>query len=231
MSRYTGNHMKTVLITGIGRGIGRAEAHKFLKEGFRVFGTSTTGAVDYSHENLKIFQLDLRSPESIAACISALEAADVSLDVLLNNAGVLLDEDDTVLNSEKLRATLDVNLIGTVAFTEKALSLVKKGGIVVFTASTAGSLALTGHETHWLNHYPAYKISKAALNMYMRTLASRLKPEGITVISVHPGWVKTEMGGEDADITPEAAAEGIYNAISSCPETGTFRFGTETLPW
>jgi NAD(P)-dependent dehydrogenase (short-subunit alcohol dehydrogenase family) len=223
--------MKTVLITGIGRGIGKAEAQKFLKEGFRVFGTSTSGAVDYSHENLTVFELDLQSSESIAACVSALEAAGASLDILLNNAGVLLDEDNMVLDSEKLRATLEVNLIGTAAFTEKALPLVKKNGIIVFTASTAGSLALTGHETHWPNHYPAYKISKAALNMYMRTLASRLEPEGITVISVHPGWVKTEMGGEEADVTPEVAVEGIYDAIFSSPETGTFRFGKETLPW
>lgn len=223
--------MKTVLITGIGRGIGKAEAQKFLKEGFRVLGTSTSGTADYSHENLTVFELDLQSSESIAACVSALETAGASLDVLLNNAGVLLDEDNMVLDSDKLRATLEVNLIGTAAFTEKALPLVKKNGIIVFTASTAGSLALTGHETHWPDHYPAYKISKAALNMYMRTLASRLKPEGITVISVHPGWVKTEMGGEEADITPEVAAEGIYDAISSDPETGTFRFGKETLPW
>lgn len=223
--------MRTVLITGASKGIGKAEAQKFLAEGFRVFGTSTTGKVDYSHKNLRILPLDLRSSESIAACASAIAKTRTLFDVVINNAGVLLDDEDTVLIPEKLRATLEVNLIGTAEFTERILPSVKKEGIIVMTSSTAGSLGLAEAADHYPLHYPAYKISKAALNMYMRTLARRVRDTGPVVISVHPGWVKTDMGGEEADTTPEEAAEGIYHTIVSQPKNGDFLFRGQHIPW
>ena len=85
--------------------------------------------------------------------------------------------------------------------------------------------------SHFPYHYPSYKISKAALNMYTRTLALRLKESDIIVSSVHPGWARTDMGGQDADISPEEAAEGIYGVATSKPETGQFWFRGKHLPW
>jgi Dehydrogenases with different specificities (related to short-chain alcohol dehydrogenases) len=223
--------MQTVLITGATKGIGKALAQKFLREGYRVFATSME-ALDYAHEDLKVFPLDLRSPESIAACASEIEQTRMPVDILINNAGVLLDEDETMLVPERLRATLEVNLIGTAAFTEAILPFVSAQGSIVMISSTAGSLALVDHpSSHYPRHYPAYKISKAALNMYMRTLALRLGDTGITVFSVHPGWVRTDMGGEEADLAPEEAAEGLYETIISRPQTGGFYFKKERLPW
>ena len=67
--------------------------------------------------------------------------------------------------------------------------------------------------------------------MYTCTLALRLKDSDITVSSVHPGWVKTDIGGQEADITPDQAAEGIFDVAVSRPETGKFWFGKEKLPW
>ncbi|MEK7099530.1 MAG: SDR family NAD(P)-dependent oxidoreductase, partial [Patescibacteria group bacterium] len=175
--------MQTILITGTSKGIGKAVAQKFLSGGFQVFGTSTSGIVDYSHDNLRVFKLDLRSSESIATCVAEIEKTDVSFDIVLNNAGVLRDEEEIALVPKKLRETLEVNLIGTADFTERILQLVKKDSLIAFTSSTAGSLELTGDaKDHWPKHYPAYKISKAALNMYMRTLALRLKSFGTIVL-------------------------------------------------
>ncbi|HCR52061.1 TPA: SDR family oxidoreductase [Candidatus Kaiserbacteria bacterium] len=224
-------HMRTALITGVSKGIGKAEAQKLLAEGFHVFGTSTTGKIDYAHKNLQIIPLDLKSSESIAACASAIAKTKTMFNVVINNAGVLLDDEDTVLIPEKLRATLEVNLIGTAEFTERVLSSVKKEGIIVMTSSTAGSLQLAETADHYPLHYPAYKISKAALNMYMRTLARRLRDTGPIVLSVHPGWVKTDMGGEEADTTPEEAAEDIYHTIVSRPKNGVFLFRGRHIPW
>jgi NAD(P)-dependent dehydrogenase (short-subunit alcohol dehydrogenase family) len=224
--------MQTVLITGVGRGIGKALSNVFLEKGFFVLGTSTTGTVDYAHENLLVYQLDLSSSENIETCVKAIQNRDKKIDVLINNAGVLLDDDDTVLIPEKLRSTLEVNLVGTTDFTERMLPGMTSYGHIIFISSTAGSLEYTGHlESHWPNHYPAYKISKAALNMYMRTLAQRLKKDGLIVSSVHPGWVKTDMGGAEADISPEEAADGIYQFALTSPETGFFWFKGEKLPW
>ncbi|HAO64469.1 TPA: hypothetical protein DCQ44_00620 [Candidatus Taylorbacteria bacterium] len=221
--------MKNVLITGISKGIGKALAQKFLKEGFFVFGTATNGGVDFTDNNLSVIQLELTSKESIDACASTILQSGKKIDILINNAGGLFDEDDTVVVADKLRKTLEVNLIGPIDLTEQILSAINSGGHIVNLSSTAGSLSLVGHESHFEGHYPAYKISKAAVNMYTRTLALRLKD--IIVSSVHPGWVKTNMGGSDADVTPEEAAENIFKLAISNPETGQFWFNGKKLPW
>ena len=241
--------LKTVLITGVSKGIGRALAEKFLIEGYRVIGTSTTGHVDYSHPDLAIHQLELTSPESIDKCCADIQRlteatkathddAKISIDILINNAGALFDDDETRVVIEKLRKTLEVDLIGTIDFTEHIIPIINKDGHIVSLASSAGSLTDTDMEdaktSHFPFHYPAYKISKCALNMYTRTLAMRMQHEdkrGIVVSSVHPGWVKTDMGGNDADVTPEEAASHIYKLAISRPETGQFWFEDKKFPW
>ena len=130
-----------------------------------------------------------------------------------------------------MRKTLDVNLIGTIDFTQQMLAHLASKSHIVNISSTAGSLSLVGKVSHCMGHYPAYKISKAALNMYARTLALELADTGIIVSCVHPGWVKTDIGGQEADLTPEQAAEGIYGLAISHPESGGFWFAGKPLPW
>lgn len=228
--------MKNILITGIGRGIGKALAEKFLAEGHNVIGTTQTGSSDITNDRLKVYKLDLSSDESIEMCARSIKESGVVVDMLINNAGGLFDDEITHVIIEKLRQTLNVNLIGTINFTEHTLPFISKNGHIINISSSAGSLSETDYHTHshHPNQYPAYKISKAALNMYTRTLAMRLSKEdenGITVSSVHPGWVKTEMGGEEAPMTPEEAAEHIYKLAISKPETGQFWFKGEKYPW
>ncbi|NQV88522.1 MAG: SDR family NAD(P)-dependent oxidoreductase [Parcubacteria group bacterium] len=227
--------MKTVLITGISRGIGRALAEKFLAEGYFVIGTFFSSEVDIENKNLTVFPLDLSKSQSIADCAKNIDDLGKRIDVVINNAGVLFDEEETGVIVEKLRRTLEVNLFGTIDFTERIISLIQKDGHIINISSTAGSLELAGIEkelsSHYPHHYPAYKISKTALNMYTRTLASRLHEAGVIVSSVHPGWVKTEMGGEEAELTPKEAAEGIYKVAISKPETGQFWFQDKHIPW
>ncbi len=222
--------MKTVLITGVSRGIGKALAEKYLGEGWFVIGTSVSGDADFSDKNLKIFQLDLSSPASIKKCAGEIIGFGKRIDILHNNAGALFDEDETKVVIEKLRKTLEVNLIGTIDFTEQILTLVNDGGHIVNTSSSAGSLNEAGFESHFFGYYPAYKISKAAINMYTRTLANRLG-EKIVVSSIHPGWVKTNMGGEEADLTPEEAANDIYGFATTNKDTGQFWFKGKRFPW
>ncbi|MDE2188545.1 MAG: SDR family NAD(P)-dependent oxidoreductase [Patescibacteria group bacterium] len=232
--------MKTALITGVSRGIGRALAQKFLAEGWRVIGTSQTGNVDYSDPNLKIFDLDLTLPKSIQKCTALVstwlhEHGYKGIDILIDNAGAMFDEGETHLVVDKLRQTLEVNLIGTADLTERLISFINKGGHIVCLSSQAGSIQdmdriMDSHEPY---HYPAYKISKAALNMYIRTLAVKLNHENfdITVSAIHPGWVRTDMGGSDAPTTPEEASNDIYQLAISRPETGQFWYKGEKYPW
>lgn len=203
---------------------------KFLNEGHFVIALFHTNR-PLPHENLKDFALDLGKPESIASCATAIENFGRKIDVLVNNAGILADEEETQIVVEKLRKTLEVNLIGTIDFTTRLRLIMQDGGHIVNISSTAGSLELVGKVSHFPGHYPAYKISKAALNMYTRTLALELADRGITVSSVHPGWTKTDMGGEEADLTPQQAAQGIYDLAISRPESGGFWFAGERLPW
>jgi NAD(P)-dependent dehydrogenase (short-subunit alcohol dehydrogenase family) len=260
--------MKTVLITGISRGIGRALAEKFLIEGHKVIGTTTTGTIDFTHPNMIVHQLDLSVPESIDRCCAdicrAIELSKTNsktsgpaINILVNNAGALFDDDETSVVIDKLRKTLEVNLIGTIDFTEHIIPVMKNDGHIICISSSAGSLEDTDMEdakvSHWPFHYPAYKISKCALNMYVRTLAMRLQHvlakshtsskksskneslqnsgEYIIVSAIHPGWVKTSMGGEDADLTPEEAAANIYKLAISRPETGQFWFKDKKRKW
>jgi NAD(P)-dependent dehydrogenase (short-subunit alcohol dehydrogenase family) len=103
---------------------------------------------------------------------------------------------------------------------------------------TAGSLGLVTRAgaSHRPHHYPSYKISKAALNVYTRTLAEELRDRQITVSSIHPGWVKTDMGGPQGERTPEQAAEALLAFALSHPSTGQFwfagkRFFGKRVPW
>jgi len=224
--------MSTVFITGIGRGIGKVLAQKFLEQGHEVYGTSTSGTTDLENKSLHCFKLDLGSAESIRSCIEEIKETGVTFELLINNAGILLDEEETSLISDLLRQTLEVNLIGTSDFTERMVPLMERGGHIVMLSSSAGSIERTGNvASRFPSQYPAYKISKAALNMYMRTLALRLREREITVSSVHPGWARTDMGGEDASFSPEEAAETVYKLATSRPETGQFWNSEGKLPW
>ncbi|MBI4435060.1 SDR family NAD(P)-dependent oxidoreductase [Candidatus Uhrbacteria bacterium] len=222
--------MNTILITGVDKGIGRALMSTFLAEGYFVIGTFYADR-PVSHERLKDFALDLGKPESIASCASAITNLGKPLDILVNNAGILADEEETNVVIEKLRKTLEVNLLGTIDFTQRLLPLMNVGSHIMNVSSTAGSLELVGKVSHFMGHYPAYKISKAALNMYTRTLALELKDRGVTVSSVHPGWVQTDIGGQEADLTPESAADAMYQLAISRPESGGFWFAGKRLPW
>ncbi|HEY4496841.1 MAG TPA: SDR family NAD(P)-dependent oxidoreductase [Candidatus Paceibacterota bacterium] len=223
--------MKIALITGIGKGIGKALAEKFLREDYFVIGAYYK-VCGLEHKNLKAFELDLSDPVSVENCSKRIADLHKGIDIFINNAGVLVDEGESKVVVKKLRETLEINLIGTIDFTERLLPDVNRGGHIINISSRAGSLELaTKLISHFPGRYPSYKISKAAINMYTITLSNRLKDKDIIVSSIHPGRVKTGIGGADADISPEEAAESIYKFAVSKPETGRFWFNGERVPW
>ena len=220
--------MKTILITGVSRGIGKAVAQRFLENGDFVIGTSTRGIVDLDGKNLKTFELDLSKPNSIKNCLNKIKKLNRKVDILINNAGIAVEDEakKSTIDTKYLRKTLEVNLIGTVHFTEKIIPLMNAGGHIINISSCDGSLE---HAGYTLN-YPSYRISKTAINMVTRILSVRLKDK-IKVSSVHTGWVKTDMGGDDADIEPKEAAEDIFKFANSSVKTGMFWFKGRKFPW
>lgn len=221
--------MKIVVITGVSRGIGKALAERFLQNGDFVIGTSISGTSSIVHEQLLMLRLDLANPESIVVCTQSILDSGKVIDILINNAGIWSGfENDPIIHVDLLRKVLEVNLFGTVDFTERLVPVIKNGGHIVNISSRMGSLTLV---PEMYLDCSDYKISKAALNMVTRILSVRLQDRDIAASSVHPGWVKTDMGGDDADIEPEEAAEDIFGLANSDVETGQFWFKGEKFPW
>lgn len=218
--------MKKVLITGTSRGIGLALAKKFLEEGWFVIGTSTSGKCPINHKNFDCFTLDLVKKASISNFVKAVQQKYSPIDALVNNAGVALDLDGKKLDLGLLRKTLEVNLFGLVDLTEQLIPNIVSGGRIVNLSSMMGSLSKFGG-----GDSPAYRISKTALNMYTRTLADRLKDKKITVSSVHPGWVRTDMGGSNAPKLPDIPAKEIFELVNSDIESGYFWYEGKKHPW
>ncbi len=218
--------MKTVLITGVSRGIGRALTERFLENGDCVIGTSTSGTADFTHARLTVLPLDLSKPDSIRACAERVAGLDAPIDILVNNAGIWGgDEETTDINQATFRRIMEVNVFGLIDFTERVLPFMADGGHVVNVSSRHGSM-----QTVQDPFFGDYKISKAAVNMYTRVLAARLK-DRVTVSCVHPGWVKTDMGGAEADLEPAEAAAHLFVLANAKVKTGQFWFKGETFPW
>jgi len=220
--------MKTIIITGASRGIGLATTKKFIAENWKVIGTYLKNPISIKSPNLVSIQFDQSSPESIEQAVNKIKKMDVNIDALINNAGIILDAHEDVADIQKIQKTFDVNIFGLINLTEKLLPIMAKGGHIVNLDSNYGSFSFPIDD----ESSTGYRLTKAALNMYTRALAFRLKNKEVIVSSLDPGWVKTDMGNDVASETekpdrePEQPAEDIYNLVNKITETGYFwKFG------
>lgn len=220
-----------IVITGANRGIGLALARHYAARNVEVHGTSR--APERSTElaavpGVRVHALDVRDDASCAALAGALGVEAV--DVLVNNAGVggweTLDEFD----GAQALAFYDTNAVGPVRVTRALLPLlVRARGKVFHIGSEMGSITQTDHGGAY-----AYRMSKAALGMAGRTLANDLRERGVASIVLHPGWVRTDMGGPGATLSPEESAERLATVIDARGIESTGRFyswSNVELPW
>ncbi|RYY23944.1 MAG: SDR family NAD(P)-dependent oxidoreductase [Sphingobacteriaceae bacterium] len=217
--KYTqmSNSIKNVLVTGASNGIGLGLTKKLLNEGSAVIAVTRSGEIkDFSHQNLTIIKGDISNEKSIANVAEQVDKLGIKIDCLVNNAGVGLDLADEVPTAELLNATFATNTTGTVLITEALLNSISDGGQIVFL-STAMSLL-----KNLAPNAPAYRMSKAAINVYGVMLSQRLADRKIRVTPLHPGWVQTRMGGDSAPVTLDDSVNGIYKAITENTETGKF---------
>jgi len=230
---------KTVLITGANRGIGLALARRFLSHGAACIlvirdaaKRGDLAAAVGNAERVAIEVADIADAASVSALRERVRARFDRIDVLLNNAAIFMLEDRTMradsLEPAVLRHTLDVNLIGTVMMCTTFAPLVPAGGRIINVSSTMGQLS-DGLEPY----ATAYSVSKTALNAYTSSLAAALHAKNILVDSLHPGWVKTEMGGPGAQIEPDAATETAYFLATreASGTTGRFWFESKPIAW
>jgi NAD(P)-dependent dehydrogenase (short-subunit alcohol dehydrogenase family) len=212
---------KTVLITGSNRGIGLALVREYVTRGDTVLATCRSPEkaealrelAAKQDAKLHVLQLDVTDESSVRAACKAAAAVAPAVDVLINNAGVGGRDTESALASlelERFHDTFETNSLGPIRVTRGVLPLLKRsaGARVVNISSGAGHI--TGKQDHRMY---AYGASKAALNFLTRALAAELKPLGITVITMSPGWVKTDMGGPEAKIEPAESAAGIARTV------------------
>lgn len=243
---------KIALITGASKGLGFETALQLGKKGFTVIVTARTQQKsDEAATKLKTkdidalgVQLDVNSSKDINSLVSFLTERFGKLDVLVNNAGVQLDfpgfmpgNSTETISMEILKQTFETNFFAPIALTQKLLPLLKKSdaGRIVNVSSIMGSLAL--HEDEGSPIYGikllAYNSSKTALNQFTLHLAEALKDTLIKVNSAHPGWVKTDLGGEHAPMSIEDGVKTIVDLsmLDVNGKTGAFIHLGESLPW
>lgn len=209
---------KTILITGTSQGIGHALTKLLLINDYRVIGTNTTGIDNINENNYKSFSLDLANFDSIAAFENNFQLDNIKIDILINNAGIGPDLDFDLPEETSFKKTFDVNVTGTTFFTEQMLQYLNIGGKIVNISSKMGSVDVCEKSDS-----VAYRMSKAALNMYTKILSNRLEGKQL-VASVHPGWVRTNIAKSNLNgrLSPEESAQKIFQFITSDFKTGIF---------
>lgn len=229
--------MTNVLITGANRGIGLEFARQYAANGARVFAccrapdkATDLQALAKAHDNITVHALDVKSNESVAALKA--ELGDTPLDHLINNAGVMGGKNQSLNNIDfgEWRACFEANTLGPfrmiAAFADNVAASDEKK--IMTVSSYMGSIGRKGQGAY------IYRSSKAAVNMVATLAATELAGRGVMSIPVHPGWVRTDMGGAGADISTEESVTGLRKVIAELtPErSGRFwNYNGEELDW
>jgi len=242
---------KIALVSGANKGIGFETSRQLAKLGIKVLmgardekkGAAAVGRLQKEGLDVELVQLDVTRSDDISRVCTMIERNFGRLDILVNNAGMAHNEEPLFVNStetismQALRETFDVNFFGLVELTQGLLPLIKKSpaGRIVNISSILGSLTLHSDPQAGLDQTKpfAYDASKTAVNQFTIHLAALLKDTSIKVNSAHPGWVRTDLGGEEAPMdTMEGAKTSVALAtLDHDGPTGGFFHLDETLPW
>ena len=226
--------MPTVLITGANRGIGLELARQYAADRWSVIATcrdpKSAGELRALKGDIRIEALEVTDEKQLQALAKAL--AGTPIDVLLNNAGMLTGyEAFGQTDTRSWLQTLHVNTIAPLHMAEAFVDHVA-GSQQKKIASITSGMGSIGRNTSGSAY--AYRTSKAALNMAMATAANELRARGVIVAVISPGWVKTDMGGADANLMPEESAAGIRRVIAGLNPQASgrfFNYSGEEIPW
>jgi NAD(P)-dependent dehydrogenase (short-subunit alcohol dehydrogenase family) len=221
--------MATYLVTGANRGIGYEYCRQLQARGDKVIAVCRSASQELTELGVQVEHgIDITSDASVASLGERLEAT--SIDVLINNAGILKRVTLEDLDFASIQKQFEVNALGALRVTHALLSHLKEGSKVVLMTSRMGSIADNTSGSSY-----GYRMSKVALSMAGKSLSHDLKPRGIAVAILHPGLVQSRMTNFTASgITPEVAVKGLLSRIDelTLDNTGTFWHSNgEVLPW
>lgn len=221
--------MATAVITGANRGLGLEMAKQYAADGWDVIGTAREpekadelNAID----GVTVMQLDAAEDASIEKFAEQL--GDRPVDLFINNAGIYGPSE---LDRQKWLDLFNVNVVGPVKLATALKNNVAKSGDrkMVVISSQVGSIA--ENESGSMMYY---RTSKAAVNQAWHSLAQQWQDDGLTLVMLHPGWVQTDMGGENADLTPQQSVAGMRSVIDGLSQDRNGKFydhsGRE-IPW
>ena len=225
--------MKNILITGANRGIG-LKFTEILSANNNIYATARdiTNADDLKKfDNTELLELDLLNKDSIKSFCSELK--DIPLDMIINNAGIFQDEqmEETILDPELWLDEIMINAIGPVVLSQKLKENIMSGNDkkIIFISSQMGSI-----DDNYSGGYYFYRTSKSALNSAAKSLSIDWKADGISVLMLHPGWVRTDMGGSNAKLDIDTSVSKMLDVINTLDmgKTGTFlNYEGKKLEW
>jgi NAD(P)-dependent dehydrogenase (short-subunit alcohol dehydrogenase family) len=236
--------MTHYLITGANRGLGLEFVRQLLARGDSVAACCREPAKaaelnalggDGAGKRLKIYPLDVADPAAIAGLPKKLEAGEVKVDVLINNAGVASGQDEELgeFEAETMERVLSINSVAPMLVSQAMVPLLEdKGKSPKIVCITSGLGSIT--QADGLAYGLSYGMSKAALNMGVKKLSSELKRRGIAIVALHPGWVQTDMGGANAPLRPPESIRGMLAVIDGLDleQSGRFlNYAGDELPW
>jgi NAD(P)-dependent dehydrogenase (short-subunit alcohol dehydrogenase family) len=229
--------MPTALITGANRGLGLALATRYAAApGAHVI--AVTREISQSHElhalvegsggRVRALEADVAEFASIERLAHAVE--DSRIDLLINNAGMMGETEFGKISARELNDVFSVNAFAPLLLTQALRAKLARGGKVVNITSVLGSIQNARDSASYLS----YAMSKAALNMFSVKLAAELRADGIAVLALRPGWVRTRMGGSEAAIDVDTSADGMMRVIGALDlrQSGSYlAYDGKSIPW
>lgn len=219
---------QTIVITGANRGIGLALAQHWKARGDRVLAVCRQASTALVDSGVEIIDgVDVSTADGVSNLTSAL--GDTSVDLLYNNAGIMLSETVDEMHFEQILRQFEVNTMGPLRVTMALLNNLHAGSKVGLMTSRMGSIADNTSGKKY-----GYRISKAGLNAAGKSLALDLHDRGIAVAILHPGWVQTDMTGHSGNLTVDEAASNLIARMDelNLENSGTFWHSDgSVLPW
>lgn len=232
--------VSSVCITGVSRGIGLAFAEYYLTQGWDVYGSlrnpdneAVKKLAKKYKERFTVFRMDVGDYQSVRRGAAEMRELTDHLDLLINNAGINAGPNAATIpeiSHEKMHAAFDVNVMGPLYCVQELLPLLEQSDAakVVMISSSAGSIGDTAG-----GRMVPYCVSKSALNMLTTLLHFRLREVEIPIVALHPGWVRTDMGGPNGRLSPKESVEGMAGVIEALDfDSPLYQdYAGNMLPW
>ena len=238
LRNFITTNMQNILITGANKGIGFETARQLLQKGFHVIIAGRNQAklskalseLESDSVSVEMILMDVADEESIKGAAIILKERNIQIDVLINNAAIMTSDDQSLIKQDfkSLLSIINTNCFGPLKVIQAILPLMKNGGRIINISSGGGSM--TDPVGGWS---PAYCVSKSMLNALTRHLSFELEAKGISVNSVCPGWVRTDLGGKSAPRSVQHGAETPVWLASEAPHklTGKFFRDKSEIRW